>query len=105
VLEPAALLGEATLVTDENGTVLLPTLSNGPVEVNWIPDTTPDTEWPDWSVPVTCWPSIEVAAPDCCAVTRLDSEVWSDPSSWTSSKDAVWERNCVESTGLSGFWY
>jgi hypothetical protein len=100
-----ALVGMPTLVTDENGTVLLPTLSNGPVDVSWMPETTPLTELPVWSVPVTCWPSIEVAAPACCELTKLDSDVCREPSSWTSSNDAVWDRNWVESTGLSGFWY
>jgi hypothetical protein len=97
--------GVVTLVTDEKGTVLLPTLSNGPVDVSWIPDTTPVTELPVSSVPVTFWPSMDVAAPACCELTRLASDVWREPSSCTSSKSAVWERNWVESTGSSGFWY
>ena len=86
---PAVLPGVVTLVTDEKGTVLLPTLSNGPVDVSWIPETTPVTELPTWSVPVTCWPSMEVAAPACCELTRLAIDVWRDPNSCTSSKSAV----------------
>jgi hypothetical protein len=99
------LPGVVTLVTELNGTVSLPTLSRGPLEVSWTPVTTPETELPSASVPVTCCPSMFVAAPACWALTRLDMEVDSVLSCSTSSMSDVWERNCVESTGLSGFWY
>jgi hypothetical protein len=57
--------GIVTPVTAEYGTVSLPTVRSGPVEVSWTPVTIPDTGFPEASLPVTCWPSIDVAALDC----------------------------------------
>jgi hypothetical protein len=97
--------GIVTAVTPEKGTESLPTLRTGPLEVSWTPVTIPETGLPDASVPATCWPSIDVAALDCWAPTRLVMSVERALSCWTSSKSAVSERNWVGSVGLSGSWF
>jgi hypothetical protein len=97
--------GIVTAVTEEYGTLSLPMVSTGPFALSWTPVTMPETGFPEASLPVTCWPSIDVAALDCCELTRLVMSVDRALSCWTSSKSAVSERNWVGSVGLSGSWF
>ena len=94
---------QATDLSDERGTRLLPTCRTGPDVPRVTEETTPVTALPDVSTPVTVLPTADKPDENCSAASNFP--VSCDRFAICSKVDscAVYDMNWLADTGFRGF--